>query len=209
MQTNMGAQVQLTYSVTNRNYIIQLKFGMVYNGNVPHDSILEFKPQGRVFASLLEGMNKINPQQVNADWSATIREEVTLLNGQSLIIYRQNADKYENTSSANLRCHERAVGDLSRMVGYEWKNLPAGVKQNWEDRASRLNEESAARREHDEILNCSSQQIQYEPQVLGPPPEPMFATVPPRPQRVLLGLEEFTLWLISSIFPHCKARLLS
>lgn len=42
------------------------------------------------------------------------------------------------------------------MVGNEWKNLPASVKQSWEDRASKLNEESAAaRRELDESM-CSS-----------------------------------------------------
>lgn len=43
------------------------------------------------------------------------------------------------------------------MVGNEWKNLPASVKQNWEDRASRINEETAAKRELlDETLKCSS-----------------------------------------------------
>uniref|UniRef100_A0A1B0G2F8 Polybromo-1 n=1 Tax=Glossina morsitans morsitans TaxID=37546 RepID=A0A1B0G2F8_GLOMM len=51
---------------------------------------------------------------------------------------------------------DASFGDISRMVGNEWKNLPASVKQNWEDRASRINEESAARRELDETLNCSS-----------------------------------------------------
>ncbi|XP_067618528.1 protein polybromo-1 [Eurosta solidaginis] len=53
---------------------------------------------------------------------------------------------------------EASFGDISRMVGTEWKNLPASVKQSWEDRASRLNEESAARRETllEENFNCTS-----------------------------------------------------
>lgn len=43
------------------------------------------------------------------------------------------------------------------MVGTEWKNLPASVKQHWEDRASRQNEEAAAaRREMMEELNAAS-----------------------------------------------------
>uniref|UniRef100_A0A1A9ZHR2 HMG box domain-containing protein n=1 Tax=Glossina pallidipes TaxID=7398 RepID=A0A1A9ZHR2_GLOPL len=55
-----------------------------------------------------------------------------------------------------------SFGDILRMVGNEWKNLPASVKQNWEDRASRINEESAARRELDETLNCSSPNNEQE-----------------------------------------------
>ncbi|KNC29730.1 hypothetical protein FF38_05210 [Lucilia cuprina] len=52
---------------------------------------------------------------------------------------------------------EASFGDISRMVGNEWKNLPASVKQSWEDRACRINEETAARRElMDETLNCAS-----------------------------------------------------
>lgn len=43
------------------------------------------------------------------------------------------------------------------MVGNEWKSLPASVKQSWEDRANKLNEEAAAlRREMDDNLNCGS-----------------------------------------------------
>lgn len=52
---------------------------------------------------------------------------------------------------------ESSFGDISRMVGNEWKNLPASVKQNWEDRASRINEETAARHAlMDESTNCAS-----------------------------------------------------
>jgi len=43
------------------------------------------------------------------------------------------------------------------MVGNEWKSLPSSVKQSWEDRASKLNEEAAAlRREIDDGQNCAS-----------------------------------------------------
>lgn len=43
------------------------------------------------------------------------------------------------------------------MVGNEWKSLPSSVKQSWEDRANKLNEEAAAlRREIDEGQNCAS-----------------------------------------------------
>ncbi|XP_037956696.1 protein polybromo-1 [Teleopsis dalmanni] len=53
---------------------------------------------------------------------------------------------------------EASFGDISRMVGNEWKNLPASVKQNWEDKASKLNAEFAAARllEVEEGLNCIS-----------------------------------------------------
>lgn len=46
------------------------------------------------------------------------------------------------------------------MVGNEWKNLPSSVKQSWEDRAQRINEETNARRELMEenllLNNCGS-----------------------------------------------------
>lgn len=60
---------------------------------------------------------------------------------------------------------DASFGDISRMVGNEWKNLPASVKQSWEDRASRINEETAARRElMDETINCASPGPNNEPQ---------------------------------------------
>ncbi|XP_075148339.1 protein polybromo [Haematobia irritans] len=63
---------------------------------------------------------------------------------------------------------DASFGDISRMVGNEWKNLPSSVKQSWEDRAQRINEETNARRElMEETLamnnNCASP---------APPPEP-------------------------------------
>ncbi|XP_005177916.2 protein polybromo-1 [Musca domestica] len=55
---------------------------------------------------------------------------------------------------------DASFGDISRMVGNEWKNLPASVKQAWEDRAQRINEETKARFElMEETLsmnNCAS-----------------------------------------------------
>lgn len=39
---------------------------------------------------------------------------------------------------------ESTFGDISRIVGSEWKSLPSNEKQMWEERASKLNEESKA-----------------------------------------------------------------
>ncbi|VEN56895.1 unnamed protein product [Callosobruchus maculatus] len=39
---------------------------------------------------------------------------------------------------------ESTFGDISRIVGSEWKSLPQSEKQLWEERASRLNEETKA-----------------------------------------------------------------
>lgn len=38
-----------------------------------------------------------------------------------------------------------SFGDISRMVGNEWRMMPANEKQLWEEKASRNNEESAAK----------------------------------------------------------------
>lgn len=45
-------------------------------------------------------------------------------------------------------------GDISRMVGNEWRNMTAQEKQYWEEKASRSNEESAAK--YAEEHGCSS-----------------------------------------------------
>lgn len=50
---------------------------------------------------------------------------------------------------------ESTFGDISRMVGNEWKNLPASVRQTWEDKATKMNEENAAKHIEDQ-LNCRS-----------------------------------------------------
>lgn len=36
-------------------------------------------------------------------------------------------------------------GEISRIVGNEWRSLPAATKQSWEERAARCNEETSAR----------------------------------------------------------------
>ncbi|XP_034113780.1 protein polybromo-1 [Drosophila albomicans] len=67
---------------------------------------------------------------------------------------------------------DATFGDISRMVGNEWKSLPSSVKQSWEDRANKLNEEAAAlRREIDDNQNCASPlpAIANVPQEPGPP----------------------------------------
>lgn len=38
---------------------------------------------------------------------------------------------------------DRTFGDISRMVGNEWRNMTAQEKSYWEEKASKLNEESA------------------------------------------------------------------
>ncbi|XP_002020207.2 protein polybromo-1 [Drosophila persimilis] len=67
---------------------------------------------------------------------------------------------------------EASFGDISRMVGNEWKNLPSSVKQSWEDRASKQNEETAAlRREIDDTQNSASpsSQVSATQESTGPP----------------------------------------
>ncbi|EDV30236.1 uncharacterized protein Dana_GF23180 [Drosophila ananassae] len=64
---------------------------------------------------------------------------------------------------------DASFGDISRMVGTEWKNLPSSVKQTWEDRASKQNEETAAmRREMDgDIQNSASPSPQVSHDTVG------------------------------------------
>lgn len=47
-----------------------------------------------------------------------------------------------------------SFGDISRMVGNEWRNMSAQEKQYWEEKASRSNEESALK--YAEEHGCSS-----------------------------------------------------
>ncbi|KAJ8985335.1 hypothetical protein NQ317_008366 [Molorchus minor] len=49
---------------------------------------------------------------------------------------------------------ESKFGDISRIVGSEWKSLPTNEKQQWEEKASKLNEETKAMLLLDE--QCSS-----------------------------------------------------
>lgn len=39
---------------------------------------------------------------------------------------------------------ESNFGEISRIVGNEWRSLPTSEKQAWEERASKLNEETKA-----------------------------------------------------------------
>jgi protein polybromo-1 len=55
---------------------------------------------------------------------------------------------------------EASFGDISRMVGLEWKALPEDTRRIWEEKASKLNEENAIKyAEANALLNesgCSS-----------------------------------------------------
>lgn len=37
------------------------------------------------------------------------------------------------------------LGEISRLVGNEWKSLPVSTKQMWEEKAAKCNEETTAR----------------------------------------------------------------
>lgn len=50
---------------------------------------------------------------------------------------------------------DSTFGEISRIVGNEWRSLPAGEKQAWEERAARCNEENAAKMSGDGE-QCSS-----------------------------------------------------
>lgn len=39
---------------------------------------------------------------------------------------------------------ESNFGEISKIVGNEWRSLPASEKQSWEEKASKLNEETKA-----------------------------------------------------------------
>lgn len=39
---------------------------------------------------------------------------------------------------------ESNFGEISKIVGNEWRSLPANEKQSWEEKASKLNEETKA-----------------------------------------------------------------
>lgn len=65
------------------------------------------------------------------------------------IVYSSEVRK--ERAASNPDC---TFGDISRMVGNEWRNMTAQEKQFWEEKASRSNEESAAR--YAEEHGCSS-----------------------------------------------------
>lgn len=49
---------------------------------------------------------------------------------------------------------ESSFGEISRIVGNEWRNLPSHEKQSWEEKAAKVNEETAAK--HAEMESCPS-----------------------------------------------------
>lgn len=67
-------------------------------------------------------------------------------------------------------------GDISRMVGNEWRNMTAQEKQYWEEKASKSNEESAAK--YAEEHGCSSP-IPQAPQTFQ-----AFLTAEPIPNQL-------------------------
>ncbi|XP_063225207.1 protein polybromo-1 isoform X8 [Bacillus rossius redtenbacheri] len=63
---------------------------------------------------------------------------------------------------------DSTFGEISRIVGNEWRHLPAQEKQAWEERAARINEEQAAKADLD---RCPSPASSYFPVPQGPPVE--------------------------------------
>ncbi|XP_072934610.1 protein polybromo-1 [Epargyreus clarus] len=59
---------------------------------------------------------------------------------------------------------ESTFGEISRIVGNEWRSLPAATKQSWEERATRCNEETAARlaEEMRELSQHTPMEMTYE-----------------------------------------------
>ncbi|XP_068625426.1 protein polybromo-1 isoform X1 [Battus philenor] len=59
---------------------------------------------------------------------------------------------------------ESTFGEISRIVGNEWRSLPAATKQSWEERAARCNEETAAKlaEEMRELSQHTPMEMTYE-----------------------------------------------
>ncbi|XP_045540013.1 protein polybromo-1 [Papilio machaon] len=59
---------------------------------------------------------------------------------------------------------ESTFGEISRIVGNEWRSLPAATKQSWEERAARCNEETSARlaEEMRELAQHTPMEMTYE-----------------------------------------------
>ncbi|GAB0097679.1 polybromo [Sergentomyia squamirostris] len=71
------------------------------------------------------------------------------------ILYSSEVRK--SISANNPDC---TFGDISRIVGNEWRSLPSSEKQAWEEKAQRFNEENAAR--NAEESGCPSPAPGYE-----------------------------------------------
>lgn len=65
---------------------------------------------------------------------------------------------------------ESNFGEISKIVGNEWRSLPSNEKQTWEEKASKLNEETKA------LLLLDEQCASPAP---PPPPAPV-----PNPDQV-------------------------
>ncbi|KAJ0170793.1 hypothetical protein K1T71_013565 [Dendrolimus kikuchii] len=59
---------------------------------------------------------------------------------------------------------EATFGEISRIVGNEWRSLPASTKQSWEERATKCNEETSARlaEEMRELSQHTPMEMTYE-----------------------------------------------
>lgn len=90
-----------------------------------------------------------------------------------------------------------SFGDISRMVGNEWRNMSAQEKQYWEEKASRSNEESALK--YAEEHGCSSP---------APQSQSIFTTEPLPNQVFECGWEKCD-WQFEDpmdCFDHCIAE---
>ncbi|KAI5645637.1 bromodomain-containing protein [Phthorimaea operculella] len=59
---------------------------------------------------------------------------------------------------------ESTFGEISRIVGNEWRSLPASTKQSWEERAAKCNEETSAKlaEEMRELSQHTPMEMTYE-----------------------------------------------
>lgn len=59
---------------------------------------------------------------------------------------------------------ESSFGEISRLVGNDWRSLPTSTKQSWEERAARCNEETAAKlaEEMKELAQHTPMEMTYE-----------------------------------------------
>lgn len=79
---------------------------------------------------------------------------------------------------------ESTFGDISRIVGNEWRSLPAGEKQAWEERAAKCNEENALKMQEND--NCAS-------------PAPMLQLAP-LPDQVRVRFMNYEFYLKRNIY---------
>ncbi|XP_018396259.1 PREDICTED: LOW QUALITY PROTEIN: protein polybromo-1 [Cyphomyrmex costatus] len=57
---------------------------------------------------------------------------------------------------------ESSFGEISRIVGNEWRKLPAGEKQAWEERAIKMNEDGGQLKGTTAIVTNATQDVVYE-----------------------------------------------